>query len=428
VQGNLEELPASAFLILPSPTMPVAPVRPATRTSAGGVTPVPASSRGCSARHPDMISRLDRAKDSTKDNAGQKLARGSNDSVPNPVLDFLAEIGMANFSSKVLVRGFDTMEKLRLIREADMASLGLSRSQRIKLRSCLRQGSAHQTHCFVPPSRTNVSPSSISAATRRPLLLGSRQVQAGKPAASKVPCVARTSNSTSPVQMACRSPGVPTVGLPSVEQVTAVQKSWVRVKALGYDNMGELVYRELFRQAPVARAFFPLDVRVKYQSWELDEAEVGEDLMNSPALKHLFGKIILLVGECVSGLRDPSSLMPKLKEKGMTHVSYGAGGIEQAHFEIVGNVLIETLRKCIGEEFTPEVEFAWTTTYKFFAAIMWSGLTEAREIALHASTKAKALEHDSSLGSGACSPTSTTASTIGRAVSTSSSFRTSSQR
>jgi hemoglobin-like flavoprotein len=49
------------------------------------------------------------------------------------------------------------------------------------------------------------------------------------------------------------------------------------------------------------------------------------------------------------------------------HLDYG---VRAEHYTYVGNALLRTLKKGLGEDFTPEVRAAWIAAYQLLAGVM----------------------------------------------------------
>lgn len=254
----------------------------------------------------------------------------------NPVVAFLGESDMLQYAEVLLENGFDDLETLMEIEDADLADLGMPRGHILKLRRRLREF--------------------VGAAP------GAQPPRFQAPAMSEE----------------VRPPTTARVMQPTSAMTSSVQQSWEQVKALGPDSVGGVLYRNLFEIAPEVKELFPREVRARYQHWTVDEASGDGDVMDSPALAHLFGKVVLAVGNSIAGLHQTESLIPRLKQLGMRHVGYR--GVTEAHFPVLLKALIKTLRTCLGNLFTPEVEFAWSMVYNFISAIMIQGLKEAQEI------------------------------------------------
>jgi nitric oxide dioxygenase len=78
-------------------------------------------------------------------------------------------------------------------------------------------------------------------------------------------------------------------------------------------------------------------------------------------------------------------LLPVVRSLGTRHVSYG---VRDKDYDTVGQALLWTLRKGLGEAFTPDVEAAWSDVYATLASAMQSGAeTPAGGVAILVETK-----------------------------------------
>jgi len=161
----------------------------------------------------------------------------------------------------------------------------------------------------------------------------------------------------------------------TTNQMTTVQMSWVLVKDMGTDVVGEIFYKKFFKAEPESKALFPLRVRARYRDWTSGIDEDQDDLDNSPALRKLWAKVIDAVGSAVAGLQDVGKLVPMLQKLGMRHVNYG---MKVEYFRVAEKILIEVLKEGLADKFTPEIEQAWVMVYSFMSATMIAGLESAR--------------------------------------------------
>lgn len=74
-----------------------------------------------------------------------------------------------------------------------------------------------------------------------------------------------------------------------------------------------------------------------------------------------------MLGTAVSNLHQVETIIPTVQELGRKHVDYG---VKDEHYKPVGEALIYTLEKGLGDEFTPEVKDAWVTTYTTLQGVM----------------------------------------------------------
>ncbi len=94
-----------------------------------------------------------------------------------------------------------------------------------------------------------------------------------------------------------------------------------------------------------------------------------------PALKPLFkgdmkeqgAKLMSMIGTAVNGLNNLEAIVPAVQNLGKSHVGYG---VKDSHYDTVGNALLYTLDKGLGEAFTPEVKDAWVEVYTVLATTM----------------------------------------------------------
>ena len=69
----------------------------------------------------------------------------------------------------------------------------------------------------------------------------------------------------------------------------------------------------------------------------------------------------------VAGLKQPDQVLAAVRQLGQRH---GAYGVRAEHYDTVGAALLWTLAQGLGEQFTPEVEAAWTALYTLVASTM----------------------------------------------------------
>lgn len=134
-------------------------------------------------------------------------------------------------------------------------------------------------------------------------------------------------------------------------QIQIVQESFVKVLPIA-PAAAELFYARLFEIDPNLKRLFKKDMK-----------EQGRMLM-------------AMIGGAVRGLDNPAPLIPVLKDLGARHVGYG---VEEHHYDTVGEALIWTLQKGLGEAFTDELCDAWVAAYQLLSSVMLQG---ARDVQL----------------------------------------------
>ncbi|MEW6629345.1 MAG: globin family protein [Pseudomonadota bacterium] len=89
-------------------------------------------------------------------------------------------------------------------------------------------------------------------------------------------------------------------------------------------------------------------------------------------------KLMAALGFVVHGLSRAETILPTVQDLARRHVGYG---VEERHYPIVGQALIETLEAGLGEAFTAEVRGAWAAAYGLLAGVM---IAAAREVQIAA--------------------------------------------
>ncbi|SFQ96716.1 globin family protein [Poseidonocella sedimentorum] len=125
-------------------------------------------------------------------------------------------------------------------------------------------------------------------------------------------------------------------------EIQLVQDSFAQVVPIA-DTAAEIFYARLFEIAPEVRPMFKGDM-----------AGQGKKLMATLAV-------------VVNGLRDLDKIVPVAKGLAVRHVGYG---VEAAHYEPVGEALLFTLEKGLGDDFTPDVRSAWAGAYSLLSGVM----------------------------------------------------------
>ncbi|MEM1362404.1 MAG: globin family protein [Pseudomonadota bacterium] len=125
-------------------------------------------------------------------------------------------------------------------------------------------------------------------------------------------------------------------------QINAVQGSFSQVAPIA-DTAAEIFYARLFEIAPEVKPLFKGDMK-----------EQGAKLMAT-------------LGAVVNGLNDLDQIVPVAKDLAVKHVGYG---VTAEHYKPVGEALIFTLEKGLGEGFTDEVKDGWATAYGTLSNVM----------------------------------------------------------
>lgn len=126
------------------------------------------------------------------------------------------------------------------------------------------------------------------------------------------------------------------------EQIKLVQSSWEIVKPISV-QAADLFYNKLFELDPSLKPMF-----------KAPQEEQGKKLM-------------VMLNTAVNALTNLEAIVPAVQNLGRGHVAYG---VEDEHYDTVGEALIWTLATGLGEQFTDDVKDAWLATYTLVATTM----------------------------------------------------------
>ena len=125
-------------------------------------------------------------------------------------------------------------------------------------------------------------------------------------------------------------------------QKTLVQNTFASIVPIA-DDAAALFYRRLFEIDPSLQAMFRGDMKEQRR------------------------KLMQMIGAAVKGLDRLEQLVPVVQDLGRRHAGYG---VEDRHYDTVGEALLWTLEMGLGAAFTPDVKEAWATVYGLLATTM----------------------------------------------------------
>jgi methyl-accepting chemotaxis protein len=117
------------------------------------------------------------------------------------------------------------------------------------------------------------------------------------------------------------------------------------------DELMEIFYARLFATVPTVKPLF-----------------AGTDLRRQKTM--LLSTLVLLR----KSLRDLDAIVPKLRELGARHVSYGA---RPEHYAVVGQVLIASIGEVAGKAWRPDYQRAWAAAFDIVAGAMLDGASSS---------------------------------------------------
>ena len=132
-------------------------------------------------------------------------------------------------------------------------------------------------------------------------------------------------------------------------QKTLVQTSFATIVPIA-DDAAALFYKRLFELDPSLQAMF------------------------RGSMPEQRKKLMQMLTAAVKGLDRIEQLVPVVEDLGRRHVNYG---VEDRHYETVGEALLWTLEMGLGSGFTPETKQAWTEVYGLLATTMKNAAREA---------------------------------------------------
>ena len=132
-------------------------------------------------------------------------------------------------------------------------------------------------------------------------------------------------------------------------QKTLVQTSFATIVPIA-DDAAALFYKRLFELDPSLQAMF------------------------RGSMPEQRKKLMQMLTAAVKGLDRIEQLVPVVEDLGRRHVNYG---VEDRHYEPVGEALLWTLEMGLGSAFTPETKQAWTEVYGLLATTMKNAAREA---------------------------------------------------
>jgi hemoglobin-like flavoprotein len=124
--------------------------------------------------------------------------------------------------------------------------------------------------------------------------------------------------------------------------IRLIRASFAKVVPIA-PTAAELFYARLFEIAPETKPLFRGDM-----------AEQGRKLM-------------AMLGTVVASLDRLDALVPAAQGLARRHVQYG---VEPAHYAPVGEALIDTLARGLGEDFDPDTRASWLVAYGTLSAVM----------------------------------------------------------
>lgn len=127
-----------------------------------------------------------------------------------------------------------------------------------------------------------------------------------------------------------------------IRNMLIIKNSWSHVIAQP-DNPGVLFYQQLFAAAPCLIPMFKSDME-------------GQQTKFTDMITYM-----------VTNLQNMDDIQYEIDLLGQRHAHYG---VRPEHYQLVGSVLIGTLKSTLGDLWNPETEEAWTSLYEIWSSSM----------------------------------------------------------
>lgn len=134
-------------------------------------------------------------------------------------------------------------------------------------------------------------------------------------------------------------------------QIQLVKDTHQRVVALPAEAVGKLFYDRLFELAPEVRPLF-------------GRTTVPEQSK----------KLLATLTYVVTRLDRLESVVADVEALARRHVRYG---VQEHHYAVVGQALLDTLEQGLGDAWTPEVQAAWQACYALLSETMLNATVTA---------------------------------------------------
>jgi nitric oxide dioxygenase len=131
--------------------------------------------------------------------------------------------------------------------------------------------------------------------------------------------------------------------------IALIKKSWINVRKIKPEILGDVFYTKLFYDHPELRKMFPQ---------EMEEQNI---------------KLIDMLNIIIERLEELDELKDEIIAVAKRHVDYG---VKTQHYSMVAIALIWTLQKALGKDWTDELKSAWINCYTVLSGTMISAASK----------------------------------------------------
>ena len=135
------------------------------------------------------------------------------------------------------------------------------------------------------------------------------------------------------------------------KQVALVRSSWAQVAAMDPEIVGSIFYNCLFETAPGIRTMFHRPIPEQSR------------------------KLLTILDHIIEKLDAMDEIVENIVKLARRHDEYG---VKPEHFVNVGEALLWTLEKSLGNKWNKELKEAWTLCYVRLSAAMMSAVKHIR--------------------------------------------------
>ncbi|KAL7633445.1 UNVERIFIED_CONTAM: hypothetical protein RMT77_016316 [Armadillidium vulgare] len=147
----------------------------------------------------------------------------------------------------------------------------------------------------------------------------------------------------------------------SQRQKDVIRETWKQLQQ-NVSKVGVVMFVGLFETHPdVQEVFLPF------------RGLASEEMKRSKQLRSHSLRVLNLIEKAVGRLDKPDVLIPLVQECGRNHVSYGA---KVEHVDLIGPQLILAMKPTLNDQWTEEVEEAWTLFMAHIAFVMKTAMKE----------------------------------------------------
>ncbi|KAL4237617.1 hypothetical protein ACF0H5_002331 [Mactra antiquata] len=143
-------------------------------------------------------------------------------------------------------------------------------------------------------------------------------------------------------------------------QKELVTESWKEISK-DLDQVGIQMFMRLFESHPDVQ-----DVFAPFKGMS------AEDLSQSNQLRSHAMRVLGTVDKCLANIHEPGKVITTLHDLGARHVMYTA---KVDYMDLIGPQFIWAIQPVMGDQWTSEMEQAWSDLFKLIAHVMKAAMT-----------------------------------------------------